>query len=162
MDLKRGNEMDNHFEDNKELMSKLDESFREIRSIINTYWGKYSISGLGITHARMMTHLSENGPTKASHIADRLYITCGAVTGLSDRLLELGFVTREKDIHDRRVVLLKLSEDGEKHVEQIKAVRKNLMIHLFEGLTSEEMESSIYLFEKMKQNMIIFNSTDKE
>lgn len=154
--------MDNHFEDNEELMNRLDESFREIRSIINTYWGKYSISGLGITHARMMTQLSENGPTKASHIADKLYITCGAVTGLSDRLIELGFVTREKDMHDRRVVLLKLSEVGEKHVEQIKAVRKNLMIHLFAGLTSEEMENGMYLFNKMKQNMVNFNSTGKE
>lgn len=147
---------------NIEMMHKLDESFREIRSIINTYWSKYNNSGLGITHARMMTQLSDNGPIKASHIADKLFITCGAVTGLSDRLIELGYVTREKDDHDRRVVLLKLTEAGEKHVEQIKQIRKTLMLHLFADLSQEEMDSGLQLFEKLKKNMVAFNFVEKD
>lgn len=146
------------FKENIELMNKLDESFREIRSLINSHWSKYSgATGIGITHARMMSQLAEYGPMKASHIADRLYITCGAVTGLSDRLIELGLITREKDEFDRRVVLLKLTDKGAKHVQKTSRIRHDLMMHLFDDLSKEEMMSGLLLFEKLKQNMLNYN-----
>lgn len=146
------------FQEDLQLMLMLDESFRELRSMINTYWSKYSIAGIGITHGRMMTYIAEYGPMKASQIAEKLYITCGAVTGLSDKLIELGFVAREKDDNDRRVVLLKLTSKGEEQVKKIKDIRRNLMIHLFAELSSEEMKDGLKLFDKLKDNMVNFNN----
>lgn len=145
-----------------EIMYQLDEAFRELRSSINTYWSKYSIHGIGITHGRLLTTIANEGALKASHLADRLHITCGAVTGLADKLIEHGLVVRQKDEADRRVVLLSLTELGAKRAEEIKLIRKNLMLHMFANMSREEMELGVQLFTKLQNNLFDFLESEEE
>ncbi|GIP16843.1 hypothetical protein J40TS1_24850 [Paenibacillus montaniterrae] len=137
-----------------ELMYQLDELFREIRSMINNYWAKHSTVGIGLTHARLLTTIADQGPMKASNLADKLHITCGAVTGLADKLIEYGLVTREKDKSDRRVVMLSLTEQGRQRAEEIKQIRRELMLHLFAEMSNEEMRFGLHLFTKLRGNML--------
>jgi len=139
------------------IMHRMDDSFREIRTLINTEWSKEDTLKLGPTHGRMLTLLSDHGAMKASSIAEKLFITCGAVTGLSDRLIELGFIQREKDETDRRVVLLTLTDQGEENVVKIRQVRKRIMLKLFGELSMEEMQSGLELFEKIRGNLVSTN-----
>ncbi|MCM3632379.1 MULTISPECIES: MarR family winged helix-turn-helix transcriptional regulator [Paenibacillus] len=145
-----------------EIMYQLDESFREIRSAINTYWSKYSVHGIGITHGRLLSTLANEGARKASYLADRLHITCGAVTGIADKLIEHGLVVRLKDDSDRRVVLLSLTELGAKRAEEIKMIRKNLMLNMFASLSEEEMEQGLQLFTKIKSNLFDYLDSEEE
>ncbi|MGO4546121.1 MarR family winged helix-turn-helix transcriptional regulator [Paenibacillus sp. 2TAB23] len=136
-----------------ELMRKLDESFRQVRRQINTEWNTYNVHGLGMTHGRMLTILSQSGPQKASALAEQLLITSGGVTGIADRLIELGYVKRERGEKDRRVVMLEITEDGSNIVKLIETLRSKIMHKLFDGMSEADMEQGVQLFETMSRNM---------
>lgn len=139
--------------DKLELMKQLDESFRQVRRQINSEWNSYNVHGLGITHGRMLVILGESGPLKASALAEQLTITSGGVTGIADRLIELGYIERERGEQDRRVVMLHLTEEGKKMVELIAKIRNQIMIRLFDGMTVEEMQQSLNLFHMLSKNL---------
>lgn len=134
-------------------MRKLDESFRQVRRQINAEWNTYNVHGLGMTHGRMLTILAQSGAQKASALAELLLITSGGVTGIADRLIELGYVKRERGEKDRRVVMLDITEEGLKAVKLIESVRSQLMHKLFEGMSEQDMEQGLQLFEHMSRNM---------
>ncbi|CAM4204536.1 DNA-binding MarR family transcriptional regulator [Paenibacillus endophyticus] len=136
-----------------ELMRKLDESFRQVRRQINSEWNTYNVHGLGMTHGRMLTILAKSGPQKASALAEQLLITSGGVTGIADRLIELGYVKRERGEKDRRVVMLEITDDGLNIVKLIEKLRSKIMHKLFDGMSEADMEQGVQLFETMSRNM---------
>lgn len=136
-----------------ELMKSLDEAFREVRKLIQAEWNRENEHALGMTHGRMLILLSESGPLKASVLAEGLQITSGGVTGIADRLIELGYVKRERSEEDRRAVMLMLTNSGEAMIEEMLKVRKKIMIKLFRGMDDEDMARALDIFTKMKNNM---------
>ncbi|OBZ12502.1 hypothetical protein A7975_15910 [Bacillus sp. FJAT-26390] len=136
-----------------ELMRRLDESFRQVRRQINAEWNTYNVHGLGMTHGRMLTILAQSGAQKASALAEQLLITSGGVTGIADRLIELGYVKRERGEKDRRVVMLDITEAGLEIVKLIETIRMKMMHRLFDGMSIANMEQGLYIFEHMSKNM---------
>jgi DNA-binding MarR family transcriptional regulator len=59
-------------------------------------------------------------PLPMSHIADMLRCDRSAVTWITDRLEERGYVERRADERDRRVKLLALTDEGRRVREQIR------------------------------------------
>ncbi|WP_197934269.1 MarR family winged helix-turn-helix transcriptional regulator [Paenibacillus sp. GSMTC-2017] len=136
------------------VMKKLDESFREVRKQILAEWNRTNKHGLGMSHGRMLIILHESGPQKSTALAEGLTITNGGVTGIADRLIELGYVKRERSSQDRRTVMLMLTVEGQAMVESMLKVRENVMLKLFDGLSMEEMERGLQLFRKLSANMV--------
>ncbi len=134
-------------------MRRLDESFRQVRKQINAEWNTYNVHGLGMTHGRMLIILAESGAQKASALAEQLLITSGGVTGIADRLIELGYVKRERGELDRRVVMLDITDEGLKIVNLIETIRSKMMHKLFDGMSVADMELGLKLFEQMSRNM---------
>ena len=60
-------------------------------------------------------------PAPMSTIADLLRCDRSAVTWITDRLEERGYVERGSDPHDRRVKLLALTDEGRRVREEIRA-----------------------------------------
>src|ERR687885_2051593 len=60
-------------------------------------------------------------PAPMSHIATLLRCDRSAVTWITDRLEERGYVERRSDERDRRVKLLALTEEGRRVREEIRA-----------------------------------------
>lgn len=60
-----------------------------------------------------------HGPQRMSALAADLGITLATATGLVDRLVERDFVARENSPGDRRVVMCRLSGNGQKAVGRI-------------------------------------------
>jgi DNA-binding MarR family transcriptional regulator len=71
---------------------------------------------LDLTMAQMkiVLVLFLHGPTRMSDLAAALGVTLATTTRVVDRLAERDFVLRETHPEDRRVVLCRLSENGEK------------------------------------------------
>lgn len=75
---------------------------------------------------KIMLLLFINGPMRMGALASDLMVTLATATGLIDRLVERGWVTRESLPDDRRVVLCRLSDGGHKTISQIwETARKN-------------------------------------
>lgn len=88
---------------------------------------KMNLSPVEVT---AMQHLQNTGGLTSGQLAERLFMTTGAITGLADRLEEAGYLKRVLNPRDRRSWLLLLTPTG---VEEI-------MSHL--GPFIEEMEQA--------------------
>jgi DNA-binding MarR family transcriptional regulator len=68
--------------------------------------------GLNSTDLECLDLLLLAGPTTAGGMAAYTGLTSGATTAAIDRLEHAGFVTRRRDAHDRRLVLVEVVEAG--------------------------------------------------
>src|SRR5215471_11313975 len=67
--------------------------------------------GINSTDLNCLNILSFSGHMTAGELAKATGLTTASITGVIDRLEEVGFVTRERDPHDRRRVVVTLSLD---------------------------------------------------
>ncbi|WP_051236609.1 MarR family winged helix-turn-helix transcriptional regulator [Paenibacillus pinihumi] len=132
-----------------EVLIRVDEAFRQLRSHQLSQWNKVDIAGLGLTQARILLKLEEEGPQKASALAEMLFVTSGAITGLADSLISQGLIMRERGEQDRRVVMLEITDAGRQLVNAIHNKRLQLMEQLVANLTEDEIQELARLLEKL-------------
>ncbi|GIP33798.1 MarR family winged helix-turn-helix transcriptional regulator [Paenibacillus sp. J2TS4] len=87
---------------------------------------------------------------KASDIACHIGITSGAVTGMTDKLVNMGLITRERSEEDRRVVLFSITDKGRETVHKIVEIRGAWLRNFLCQLSIEEMEKAVEVFAKLK------------
>jgi len=71
--------------------------------------------GINATDLQCLNILSFRGRMTAGELARATGLTTASITGVVDRLEEAGYVTRERDPHDRRRVVVKLVVDRAMH-----------------------------------------------
>ncbi|KAF1085165.1 putative HTH-type transcriptional regulator YusO [Sporotomaculum syntrophicum] len=86
---------------------------------------------------------------KAADIAHILDISPSAATTIIDRLFKNGWIKRERSDQDRRIVWLKLTEQGKKLLSDIEARRLQLLMRQFEHLTEEEVIAACQVLKKI-------------
>jgi DNA-binding MarR family transcriptional regulator len=69
--------------------------------------------GLTLADHKAFDLVCKAGPLTAGQLAQLTNLTSGAVTGLVDRLEHAGVVRRERDLHDRRRVMIQPSPNAE-------------------------------------------------
>src|SRR5215831_12442004 len=67
--------------------------------------------GINATDLNCLNVLSFSGRMTAGELAKATGLTTASITGVVDRLEEAGFVTRERDPHDRRRVVVQIDLD---------------------------------------------------
>lgn len=72
-----------------------------------------------LNQVEILIVLSQVGTMPMNRMAQRLGITTGAITGLIDRLADLGFIQRHGDPHDRRSIRATLTVKGADLARQI-------------------------------------------
>ncbi|HLN64293.1 MAG TPA: MarR family transcriptional regulator [Symbiobacteriaceae bacterium] len=88
-----------------------------------------------------------------SDLAARLDMTVAGATGLLDRLVRAGLVERERDLVDRRVVRVTLSEEGRRQLQAAAAQRRAILADFFGPLTREEVAQLVAIYEKVAHKM---------
>jgi DNA-binding MarR family transcriptional regulator len=76
-------------------------------------------------------------------------ITSGAVTGMTDKLVSMGLIQRERSETDRRVVLFTITEKGRETIKRIRDQRFNRITELFRQISNSELETTISVFNKI-------------
>lgn len=97
----------------------------------------------GVTGAQfeVLKNLFRSRKETAASLCRALHQDTGSMTRMLDRLQEKGLVTRERGTSDRRLVLLRLTDAGERLIPKIRpALRRAVRRHLA-GFTPEEVES---------------------
>ncbi|EXX84841.1 transcriptional regulator [Paenibacillus darwinianus] len=134
-------------------LSNLEDAFRRLQRKLVAEWNKDNRHGLTHTQAGILIKLEHYGPQKASTLAEMLSVTSGAITGIADKLLELGFIVRDRDEIDRRVVQLGISESGRAVVGTIMAKRREILNRMFSGLSRSEIVELTAIYEHILRNM---------
>ncbi|WP_019244250.1 MULTISPECIES: MarR family transcriptional regulator [Bacillus] len=90
---------------------------------------------------KVLKILMNSGPQKVSNLADALCISSAAVTGITDQLLEDGYVKKERGENDRRVVNITLTEKGKAEAEYLQKIQNENLKARFDVLPDEEIQN---------------------
>jgi DNA-binding MarR family transcriptional regulator len=83
--------------------------------------------GVSMAQIHIMYTVQRHGEMTMSQLADVLNVSDSNATGLVDRMAERGFVQRDRVPTDRRVVVIRVTEAGEKLIEQIDALSDEIL-----------------------------------
>lgn len=95
--------------------------------------------GLSIIGFQVMALLEIHGAMPMSRLADELDVALPNATGIVGRMAEHGIVQRTHDPHDRRIVLVSLTDEGHRLIGEMEAGRRERMTRLI-GLMDEAQQ----------------------
>ncbi len=93
-----------------------------------------------VTQLRVLFILRDVPGAPAGFLADRLRVTPPTVTGLVDRLVRMGFVRREEDPEDRRLVRNYLTDRGLQVVGEVEREGRAYLTSVLSRLTPPQIE----------------------
>lgn len=83
--------------------------------------------GISVAQLHILYTLRRNGQMPMSRLAEVLNVSLSNATGLIDRIEERGFVDRTRVPEDRRIVLIRVTEAGERMLTEIDALSDELL-----------------------------------
>jgi len=88
-------------------------------------------------------------PLAAGQLAARFGIRPSAVTQMTDRLLRKGLIERRALPEDRRAVVIALTTDGERLIDELGARRSQLLVTALADLKGETWAQVVAAFEQV-------------
>ena len=93
---------------------------------------------ISMTHLHLMTLLETHGPLAMSRVAELLGCGMPTATGIVSRMEERGLVERQHEAEDRRVVTLRLADDGVAEIRELQAGRRQRLETVIATLSDAE------------------------
>lgn len=94
-----------------------------------------------MSQVKVLYMVSVRPDTNMSTVAAQLSVGLSAVSGIVDRLVEHGLLTRHEDPADRRQHLLALSPKGARVLERFRELNTAHLDSLLNGLSGEELDA---------------------
>ena len=114
---------------------------------------RYAIAdrlGLTVSDLECLDFLADVGSATAGQVAERTNLTTGAVTSMLRRLQQAGYVTAERDLADRRRVIVTLRPERIAELERPYERFAERALRLIEGYSVEELMLLVRHFERMQ------------
>lgn len=131
------------------LVGRFQRSLIFLNRIFTAEMMKHMDSQVTNTQMFMLHYIQESGGCRLTALAEKLDVKPGAVTAMIDRLGRSGFVLRESDASDRRVIRVRLTEAGEAILIRAHELRKEIVAKYMEKLSPDEVETVTVLMEKL-------------
>jgi DNA-binding MarR family transcriptional regulator len=109
---------------------------------------------LGLSHAQigMLYLLCYHDQASVKETADYLGVTKSAVTQLADPLVSKGYVSRQNDQEDRRIVRLSLTAEGRQELKLLSNHKFDSIRSDIDRLSDKDLEQLYKLHQKMARN----------
>ena len=120
----------------KEILAELRVAFGELRCVGSERLVK---QGVSMTHLHVLSMLEHHGDLTMSHLADLLGVSYSNATGVVDRIEERGLVERVRDNVDRRVVIVRLTDQGRDRLNDVQLLKEDLLQKVLQHLDTDEL-----------------------
>lgn len=97
--------------------------------------------GISMAQLHIMYTLQRGGEMTMSRLADVLNVSLSNATGLIDRLEERGFIERNRVPEDRRVVLVRVTPEGERMLREIDAMSDEILRTVLDRLPGSQLRA---------------------
>lgn len=105
----------------------------------------------------VLGHLSlvrgEVGPAFMTEISEATFQDAATMTGIIDRLVNMGLVKRERCPQDRRRVTVEVTQRGRELVQAVRQSEMTWHRHMFSDITVEDLRHLGDILEKMAETM---------
>lgn len=104
---------------------------------------------LNLTEFAVLELLYHKGEQPIQIIGKKVLLASSSITYVVDKLEEKGLLERMACPNDRRVIFGRLTEKGEKLMEEIFPQHEKAMAQIFSSLSTEEKEQAIELIKRI-------------
>ncbi len=84
-----------------------------------------------------------------THLSDKMEVKPSAITVMLDRLEHRGYVIRERDVKDRRVVFVRLTDAGQVALNKLRAIYMGMVEACIDQFDQEEFMMLLNSLEKI-------------
>jgi DNA-binding MarR family transcriptional regulator len=116
--------------------------------------------GLSMAQLHILYTLQRNGEMPMSRLAEVLNVSLSNATGLIDRIEERGFVERTRVPEDRRIVLIRVTEAGERMLREIDALSDELLRSVLGHLDRSKLAGVRQAFTSLRDAVSVATGTD--
>ena len=109
---------------------------------------------IGTTELRALARVSEGRSITPKQLAAALGLTTGAVTALTDRLVESGLLLRTPHATDRRSLTLQLTPAGDTVMQRINVSFRAAIMRAADGATEAQIDEMAGLLQATAARMI--------
>lgn len=131
------------------LISKIREKSNKL---IETEMSQNGIEGIVTSHGDIIYALFKNKRMTMAEIANKIGRDKSTVTALIDKLVKIGYVIKERDTEDTRVVYVTLTKKGYELEPIFEAVSAKLLEVFYLGISEEEKEELTKILNKIYSN----------
>ncbi|PSL35183.1 DNA-binding MarR family transcriptional regulator [Planomicrobium soli] len=137
-----------------ERVAFMEKELRYISGIIKQK-GREILNSYTITPPQFVAlqWLFEHGDMTIGDLSNKMYLAFSTTTDLVDRMEKNNLVMRIREEQDRRVVRIKLLQEGERIIEEVIQKRQEYLETVLADFTQEEVEQFSFLLEKLHTNM---------
>lgn len=145
---------------NKDLAIELQNVMGQLKRASSFSHGQSKLRGAERHILLLIAELTKSNPVTITEIANRIGVTLAAVTHQVNALEKAGFIERLYNKEDRRVVLIKLSGEGQAQVAITRKEFTQKIQKLTDYLGERDTESLIHLVKKISQYPGFTNKND--
>lgn len=97
--------------------------------------------------------LKDRGSMRMGELAKYLSVSMAAATGVADRLVRNGFISRAGSSEDRRIVNISITAKGGKVVNEYNRARQKTIIEVFGALSGSDRDKYLELLNKIHKRI---------
>lgn len=124
--------------------------FNEILTIEGRVLCQGRFSDLTMRDMHLIEAIGDGDGTRMSDLASYLGLSMGTLTVAVDHLIEKGYVLRNRDPRDRRVVLATLTKKGRQAFDHHARFHEEMVAETIERLTPQETDVLIRAMENLR------------
>jgi len=138
----------NHYETINDVLVNLFNEIMDIeeKALITSEYKDISVNDMHILEA-----IGIQEPRNMSSVARSLSVTVGTLTIAINNLVKKGYVERVRSEEDRRVVLISLSEKGEKAYHHHQGFHDKMVLAVLKDLNAQETDALIHALLKLQK-----------
>lgn len=110
--------------------------------------------GLKPSQAGVLFVLNCEGRLSQRELAEKIGITPPSMTVALRKLEDQGYIVKEPDKEDQRVIRILLSDKGKECIEELKGIMESMEELLFQGISPEEKMFFRRLILEMRKNLL--------
>ena len=117
---------------------------------------------LGLTPGQvfMLHFIRKESQCNVSLLADKMEVAPSAISVMLDRLENQGLVSRTRNKADRRVVIITLTEEGKRKLNEVLEVRRKILHHCFKQMEPDHLNTLIESLEKLSSIVQVMEIRD--
>ncbi|MEW9550616.1 MarR family winged helix-turn-helix transcriptional regulator [Nonomuraea sp. NPDC050783] len=128
-------------DEREDLIHRISETQRSLGRVFAQHHSPLFTSNLTMRQLKVVMLLSASGSASGQELAAGLGVGLGTVTGIVDRLVAQGLVSRHEDPHDRRVRRVELTPAGAAFLEEVSNVGSRQMRRIMDHLDTETLRA---------------------
>lgn len=133
----------------QELLNELEISLRTVIRKLRKEWLEIMGENFSSGEFFVLKQLWEKGPQTVSELAQEFEVSASHITNMTDRLVNKGWVERQRSHRDKRVVELQITTEGETTIRKMDEKKRAYFQRRFDCLTTDEIETMTRLLRKL-------------